>query len=39
MLRFDPFSDLDVVTRGLLASQTGSNRAPPVHADGPLQDR
>jgi HSP20 family protein len=28
VLRFDPFSDLDVVTRGLLASQTGSNRAP-----------
>jgi HSP20 family protein len=27
VLRFDPFSDLDVVTRGLLASQTGSNRA------------
>ena len=28
MLRFDPFSDLDVVTRGLLSSQTGSNRTP-----------
>ena len=28
MLRFDPFSDLDVVTRGLLTSQTGSNRTP-----------
>ena len=28
MLRFDPFSDLDVLTRGLLNSQTGSNRAP-----------
>jgi HSP20 family protein len=28
VLRFDPFSDLDGVTPGLLASQTGSNRAP-----------
>jgi HSP20 family protein len=28
VLRFDPFSDLDVVTRGLLTSQTGSNRTP-----------
>ena len=28
MLRFDPFSDLDALTRGLLTSQTGSNRAP-----------
>ena len=28
MLRFDPFSDLDVLTRGLLTSQTGSNRTP-----------
>jgi HSP20 family protein len=28
VLRFDPFSDLDVLTRGLLTSQTGSNRAP-----------
>ncbi|MGD9619681.1 MAG: Hsp20/alpha crystallin family protein [Mycolicibacterium sp.] len=28
MLRFDPFSDLDVVTRSLLNSQTGSNRSP-----------
>ena len=28
MLRFDPFSDLDAVTRGLLTSQTGSNRTP-----------
>ena len=28
MLRFDPFSDLDAVTRGLLTSQTGSNRIP-----------
>ena len=28
MLRFDPFSDIDALTRGLLASQTGSNRAP-----------
>ena len=28
MLRFDPFSDLDSVTRGLLTSQTGSNRIP-----------
>ncbi|BBX00621.1 heat-shock protein Hsp20 [Mycolicibacterium moriokaense] len=29
MLRFDPFSDLDALTRGLLsAAQTGSNRAP-----------
>jgi HSP20 family protein len=27
VLRFDPFSDLDVMTRGLL-SQTGSNRTP-----------
>ncbi|CAJ1587014.1 Hsp20/alpha crystallin family protein [[Mycobacterium] wendilense] len=28
MLRFDPFSDLDAMTRGLLTSQTGSNRTP-----------
>ncbi|MDG4664845.1 Hsp20/alpha crystallin family protein [Mycobacterium sp. 236(2023)] len=28
MLRFDPFSDIDSLTRGLLASQTGSNRTP-----------
>jgi HSP20 family protein len=28
VLRFDPFSDIDALTRGLLASQTGSNRAP-----------
>lgn len=28
MLRFDPFSDLETLTRGLLASQTGSNRTP-----------
>ncbi len=28
MLRFDPFSDIDALTRGLLTSQTGTNRAP-----------
>jgi HSP20 family protein len=28
VLRFDPFSDIDTVTRGLLTSQTGSNRSP-----------
>lgn len=28
MLRFDPFSDLDSVTRGLLTGQTGSTRSP-----------
>ena len=28
MLRFDPFSDLDALTRGLLTSQAGSNRTP-----------
>lgn len=28
MLRFDPFSDLDALTRGLLTSQTGSPRTP-----------
>ncbi|OBF12002.1 Hsp20/alpha crystallin family protein [Mycobacterium sp. ACS4331] len=28
MLRFDPFSDLDSITRGLLTNQTGSGRAP-----------
>ncbi len=28
MLLFDPFSDLDALTRGLLTSQTGSNRSP-----------
>lgn len=28
MLRFDPFSDLDVVARSLLSSQAGSNRTP-----------
>jgi HSP20 family protein len=28
VLRFDPFSDLDAVTRGLLTSQTGSSRIP-----------
>ena len=28
MLRFDPFSDFDALTRGLLSSHTGSNRAP-----------
>jgi HSP20 family protein len=28
VLRFDPFSDIDTLTRGLLAGQTGSNRSP-----------
>jgi HSP20 family protein len=28
VLRFDPFSDLDVLTRGLLNGQTGSQRSP-----------
>jgi HSP20 family protein len=28
VLRFDPFSDLDVLTRGLLSSQTGTQRTP-----------
>src|ERR1700754_2358339 len=28
VLRFDPFSDLDALTRGLLTSQAGSNRTP-----------
>ena len=28
MLRFDPFSDLDTLTRSLLTSQTGSTRTP-----------
>lgn len=28
MLRFDPFSDLDALTRSLLTSQTGSTRTP-----------
>lgn len=28
MLRFDPFSDLDGMTRGLLTSQTGTDRSP-----------
>jgi HSP20 family protein len=28
VLRFDPFSDLDAVTRGLLSSQAGSDRIP-----------
>ncbi|BBZ36192.1 Hsp20/alpha crystallin family protein [Mycolicibacterium confluentis] len=28
MLRFDPFSDLDSVARGLLTNQAGSSRAP-----------
>jgi HSP20 family protein len=28
VLRFDPFSDLDAVTRGLLSSQSGTNRSP-----------
>jgi HSP20 family protein len=28
VLRFDPFSDFDALTRGLLAGQAGSNRAP-----------
>lgn len=28
MLRFDPFSELDAMTRGLLARDTGSNRSP-----------
>ncbi|CAN5274431.1 Hsp20/alpha crystallin family protein [soil metagenome] len=28
MLRFDPFSDLDTLTRGLLNSQAGSTRSP-----------
>ena len=28
MLRFDPFSDLDALTRGLLTSETGSTRSP-----------
>ncbi len=28
MLTFDPFSDLDALTRGLLTSQTGSTRTP-----------
>jgi HSP20 family protein len=28
VLRFDPFSDLDALTRGLLTSQTGTTRTP-----------
>jgi HSP20 family protein len=28
VLRFDPFSDIDALTRGLLTSQTGSARSP-----------
>jgi HSP20 family protein len=28
VLRFDPFSDLDALTRGLLTGQAGSNRTP-----------
>lgn len=28
MLRFDPFSDVDALTRSLLSTQTGSNRTP-----------
>jgi HSP20 family protein len=28
VLRFDPFSDLDALTRGLLTSDTGSTRSP-----------
>jgi HSP20 family protein len=28
VLRFDPFSDLDTLTRGLLNSQSGSTRSP-----------
>jgi HSP20 family protein len=28
VLRFDPFTDLDALTRGLLTSQTGSTRTP-----------
>ena len=28
MLRFDPFSDLESVTRGLLTSQSGTDRSP-----------
>jgi HSP20 family protein len=28
VLRFDPFSDLDALTRGLLTNQAGSNRSP-----------
>src|ERR1700758_251790 len=28
VLRFDPFSDVDPRARGLLSSQTGSNRSP-----------
>lgn len=28
MLRFDPFSDLDAMTRGLLTSQSGTDRSP-----------
>jgi HSP20 family protein len=28
VLRFDPFSDVDALTRGLLRGQTGSNRSP-----------
>ncbi|MGK2882811.1 MAG: Hsp20/alpha crystallin family protein [Mycobacterium sp.] len=28
MLRFDPFSDIDALTRSLLSSESGSNRSP-----------
>lgn len=28
MLRFDPFNDLDAMTRGLLTSQAGTDRSP-----------
>jgi HSP20 family protein len=28
VLRFDPFSDIDALTRGLLTGQAGSNRSP-----------
>lgn len=28
MLRFDPFSDIDAMTRGLLSNQSGTSRSP-----------
>ena len=28
VLRFDPFNDLEAMTRGLLTSQTGTDRSP-----------
>ena len=39
MLRFDPFTDIDAITKSLLATRNRQQPKSTLHADGPLQDR